>query len=643
MANFLFLQRFVDGHPVGMPHAEVLAALRPLDVSPREGTCAPLVLPPDEIASGAVLVFDDVGDVSCIAFERPRYDDALRQTVWSCMRGLGCTAFEDTLHLVCTPPQGAVHLPEGMRHAAPLGIVDVRDARQLWPAILDFPDADDEFLVAVPWRRAGDETTRLLYFDAVDEATQRLVLRLDTHPAILNPGTVGALREWSWRTHEGLARQGRHGLELRFSGGDAALDLLEAIGSPPQAVPVNIVTPFGTALPPPPPFVADRGVFASTRQRASRFVRDAREQHGIALDGSPESVEALAKLLDEAGADAPDALVVGAGCYLAELVRQHVGAQCGYVVARGRRTPALRTHSGLLVQPPFRVLSHLVAGATASVDPWLRQLLHAHRSPTPRNQDLANSIPGWCDILLGKADLRGGQLPMADRIPRAALDYTVPSLASLDGYLAQVAARREKLTDVDLAHLTVAAGAYLGDTIRSAAPRGHWQWTNYDDHAQRHPDFAQARPRTPGFLAFLDSAESTAYPLAQVAARLEGDEGASCVGFARELLGDGAAPPAPVVAAAPPPPTAATPAPARPAYEHDSRYRWGQRLVGLAALGFFGFWLTIFWTSALGLPKPWFGNLMTLGFILSPFLYAAGALMRHRARKAHRAAVNPAR
>jgi hypothetical protein len=89
--------------------------------------------------------------------------------------------------------------------------------------------------------------------------------------------------------------------------------------------------------------------------------------------------------------------------------------------------------------------------------------------------------------------------------------------------------------------LALVAGAYLGEVIRSnTADRACWSWVNYDDYIQAHPEFRKQRPREFGFLAFLDSATNTTYPLAHMEALLHKAPLPSAHAFAKQLVGGGA-------------------------------------------------------------------------------------------------------
>ena len=228
-----------------------------------------------------------------------------------------------------------------------------------------------------------------------------------------------------------------------------------------------------------------------------------------------------------------------AGGYLGTLIRQHVGAQWGYITRGQQRLPVVRTHRGRICNPHLLVLDHIINGPRSSVADYFHRLRQTDMSASPRSDDAVSDIPGFCDILLGKSHFQGdgGALPLHARIPHAQLDFSVSSLHALDAYLAEVARQRATVPNQSLSNLMLVAGAYLGEVIRSRTTQAnYWQWATYDDVARDQTDFTQKRPRESHFFAILDSTEQMAYPLAQVAALIGGADTDSTHAYARRLV-----------------------------------------------------------------------------------------------------------
>jgi hypothetical protein len=309
-------------------------------------------------------------------------------------------------------------------------------------------------------------------------------------------------------------------------------------------VPVTFVSPFPSeAATDRVCFVSDRELHHSMMGEALGFMQSIRDQHGPALDGSVQSIGPLSEWLQRqhhavSGSTAPPAtetwrVAIAAGCYVADVIRRHVGGQFGYVVTGTRRVPVVLAHRGAVLHPQGAVLGHLLNGETQPLARWFEQISGAFQSAAAREHDLVRDIHGYCAALRGRG-AAVQQLPLGQYLAREQLDYGIESLPVLDGYLARVAGLGwDAIPQRDA--LVVVLGAYLGEVVRSAAEPGTWRWKTHADTALEQPGFAERRPEALAFLAILDSARDMAYPLAHVQAMLQGER-ASCVDFAATLL-----------------------------------------------------------------------------------------------------------
>jgi hypothetical protein len=102
------------------------------------------------------------------------------------------------------------------------------------------------------------------------------------------------------------------------------------------------------------------------------------------------------------------------------------------------------------------------------------------------SHDVASLIPAFCSAFLKESDFESGGLAFPARIDVSALDYTIESLHLLDKYLEAVRAGRALLPAQTYTNTVMAAGSYLGETIRRNAHR-KYEWTNYSDYFPNHP------------------------------------------------------------------------------------------------------------------------------------------------------------
>jgi len=556
MTAFLFLQKFSDGVATPMPFddvADVMVAAGPLR---RDGVQHAIDLDPDRYASHCILIGNERTGVECIGFERPIYSEELRQLVWKCMRHLGCTVFDDALERAYDTVSC---LPEPIRQACPLECRHISSAQQLWPEGLSFlqPGATRP---ALRYRRPGDTETRIQLFDHIGNSEDELYCEVALHPAACTAGSAAVIGEWMRRINEAVSA-GQQTVMYRFRQNETKHRLFEMQALPQPKSNMVLVSSgeqafLGDGQPAAPDFIADRDVFAGSLSQALQLSATM-QARGFVFNGSALSIAELDRLLDEEHLrdaaqrrQATDGsalinrevqtLAVLAGCYLGVLLCRHIGGQWGYITHGYERLPVVRSHRGSLWQPHLQVLDHLVNGRQASVGVWFSRLEESDVSATGRDEDLVCNIPGFCDILLGQSQFSGNAgLPMESAIPRNHLDFSIESLQHLDRYLGDLALRIGQFSGESLSNIELAAGAYLGEVIRSnCRNKSAWLWVNYADFSRSNPGFSDRRPWHRCFRAFLDSAESTIYPIAQICVRLTEPEAGSLADYAREVLGN---------------------------------------------------------------------------------------------------------
>lgn len=553
MTAFLFLQRFGQGAVAPLPYQALTDLLARYGTPGRGRGDLEISLPPDAIGRSCTVVGDPASGANCIGIEAPRFDAALRQLVWDCMTTFGCAAFDDSLATAYVGLDQAGALPAGFAAACANGLRQISSAQQLWPDQLEATIGDPE-RPALCYPNANPDGPNLQLFDHA--AGNELYLELAMRPEACNAGSLRVLRNFELRVDTAISANPDYRPCYRYAHHESLLRLMESPRLDALANQVTVASPMPGEAPTGPRFVADREVFFSAAGESAKLVQYLKEKHQLALDGSAASLEPLARFLDQlhgfhrqelakapAGQPFTSAVAtnwaIKAGCYLGNVVRRQIGGQWGYVTRGRQRLLVVKTHRGAICHPQLQVLDHIINGPRDGIAGWFDELARRETSACPRRDDLACNIPSHCQLLLGTARLAGGEelsLPLADQLQREQLDYSLASLEALDRYLGQLARRPELQSGAARSRLVVAAGAYLGEVIRSNAPAGDWQWVTYDDFAALQPGFANQRPRELGFLAFLDGAEQLAYPLAQVAAALDGAPAASTRAYAGQLL-----------------------------------------------------------------------------------------------------------
>jgi DNA uptake protein ComE-like DNA-binding protein len=422
----------------------------------------------------------------------------------------------------------------------------------LWPSEFEFSVAAPACPVLV-YQDNKTAERQLQFFDYGELDKKELTIELKMRPEACNAGTTRIFRNLELRVDAALSANPGYCIFYRYEQSETSLLMLESPRLGELANPVTIISPPPEVFQRPAittPFVADREVFSSERIQATTLSKLVLENHRVNLDSDPESIHKLAQLLDDVHLaykktqDKQDFInqtvikwAIQAGAYLGMLISQHIGARWGYIARGASRQPVVNTYHGRNYNPHLRALDHILNGSQSNVLDFFQQLLKTDVSAIPRQEDLVCNIPGFCHILQGRSDFSEGGLPLADRIPRDTLDFTVFSLRSLDVYLREVAAQFSQFSDVSLSNLTIAAGAYLGEVIRgNTVKKGAWSWVAYDDYVRDNPEFAEQRPRHLGFIAFLDSTGQTTYPLSHIMAILNGEPIQSSFDYACYLV-----------------------------------------------------------------------------------------------------------
>lgn len=549
MTTFLYLQRFANGAPAAMPF-EVLIPILARHGKLGRGLYDTEVTFADGVAASATVIGGRVDGALCIGFERPCFDAPLRALVWDCMRELGCAAFDDALEMVYTPLHSATALAPAFAAACANGVRRVDSAQQLWPDQLEtrLPAAPPP---ALAYRNANAHGLQLQLFDQSDAAAREVAIDLAIRPEACNPATLRVLRNLAARIDAAVGANPGYRPFYRFVHDASSQLFVESAPLAPLSHSATMVSPGPGLSAHRPGFVAAREIDAGARIEQRKLAAGVQDKYGIVLDGSGASINALSALLDKLHAwylleraRQPDnaafssplaaSWAIRAGCYLGSVAAGQIGGQWGYVTRGQRRLQVVRTHRGRVCHPQQQVLDHIINGAHDSVARWYAQLAVSDASACARADDIASRIPQLCAALLGQG---GEPLPLAAQLAREKLDYSVASLRHVDAWLGQLRQQGAAIAAQERERVVDAAGAYLGEVVRSNAPDpGQWQWMNYDDMVRAHPAFARQRPRARSFMGFLDSVESTAYPLATVDTLLADARAESLQTYARRLL-----------------------------------------------------------------------------------------------------------
>lgn len=496
--------------PVALPYEAVLDLLQGHGAAgPMEGGDTEIAFPPDQIAHYGLLAGDAARGAQCIAFVRPVFGDALRRLVFELMSRFGATVFDDALGCAYVMEEAA-ELPPAFATVCVAGVQRISSPQQLWPAGLSVPIETDRQVPALIYPNPNPQGVKYVMFDRIEPTERHLHMDFGTRAAACNPGTLRALRQVLLKVDRAQVANPEFAVSFHFTDAEANLLLLEspkiaeAHGRATMVVPGEVMLGAPVAE---PAFVMDADWFFSNRQKAAECRKEAQAAHGITIAPGLAGVAALDQLLERlhqahlaqrgahpAAQDGFDANLQHwasqAGACLGEIIRSGVGGQWGAVPLMEHRHPVVRTHTGRNCWPKLAALNRIMNGSTAggqgSIAAYMGELLRNARSATPRNADIAADIPALCHILLGHGQFGNGGLPLQAQIPVARLDFSLDSLKPLDTWLAAVHAQHADLERQVLSNLCLAAGAYLGETVRRNAKR-HWNWCNYEDFHATHP------------------------------------------------------------------------------------------------------------------------------------------------------------
>lgn len=572
MTHFLFLQKFIGGSPSGILVKDVLEVFNRYGVTGKGRGDLEITFESDTIATLCTLIQNDNDEITCIGFERPKYDDLLRRLVWECIERFGCVAFDDALYTIYRSVAAGTILPPAMVKACVLGVRRVSNAQQLWPQGLE-TQVSGATLPALMYTNANPKGANFQKFDGADLEKNALLIELSIKPEACNAGTLKVIRNLEARVDLALDINAGYAVSYRYHYWESSLQVLES----EAVVKINgnatvISPPFGAYVAP-DNFVADREVHWSVRAQVQAFLGFLAANHSPIPDGDA-AVGELARILDyqhkqyrQAHIQDPpeasgwlgrflstnqktpslsrqkraqeDALrwAIQAGCYLGELIWLNYGGQWGYVTRGGHRIIALKSQDGHLSSPSLQVLDHLVNGTTDSVASWFFQFQKQHPPKTPRAEDICADVFQYCNILKDGTNRIQDGLPLEEQIPRQSLDFSVHSLITLDEYLKKVTSVRDRFKPSSLHNLAMVAGAYLGEVIRSnASSLNTWHWINYNEYLLLNPNYSQEYPRIPCFFALLLSDKQVLTPCAFTTMLLEGNLEFTCLNFAINFL-----------------------------------------------------------------------------------------------------------
>jgi hypothetical protein len=574
IAIFLFLQKFEGGQPACLPYQAVLEVLQ-RHGTPGRGPVGDteIIFPADQVAHYGLLVGDAQHGASCVAIIRPRFDDALRRLVFELMVRFGMAVFDDALSGASVV--GNATLPDAIARGCVAGAQRITSPQQLWPAGLSKALDTAAERPALLFPDPNPQGLKYVFFDWMEEGAQHLHMDFGTRAGACNPGTLRALRNVLLKLDHALAANPDVAASLHFADPEANLLILESPKIAEARAKVTMVVPgkvaLGGAPVSPAPFIADADWFFGLRQKASECRQQAQAEHGITIAPGLPGMAALDQLLErvhqkmlaERGSRHPIQDVFDAdltrwahlaGACLGEALRTGLGGQWGAITLLAHKHPVVHLHVGRNCWPMQIALSRIMNGASSSLTAYVDALSKVALSPTPRNADIVSDIPAICHILLGHGQFGHGGLPLQAQVPVAQLDFSLDSLKALDSWLAAVHGQRASLEAGPLSNLVLAAGAYLGETMRRNAARP-WQWTNYDDYFSTHP----ANPnlaKDPGTCAFLIGPERAVLPMRACNVAAWGDQPRSVHAQALQWLGGDVRQPAAKAAGTAPAPQA---------------------------------------------------------------------------------------
>jgi hypothetical protein len=116
--------------------------------------------------------------------------------------------------------------------------------------------------------------------------------------------------------------------------------------------------------------------------------------------------------------------------------------------------------------------------------------------------DIVSLLPAFCAAFLGQSQFESGGLAFKQTLEVRSFDYSIESLHALDRYLEVLRKGRAAIPEQTYTNTVLAAGCYLGETIRRNATR-KYVWTNYNDYFPKHQALMKMIPEGLGSSAVL--------------------------------------------------------------------------------------------------------------------------------------------
>ena len=229
-----------------------------------------VALPADTMAACCTVVGDRESGVTCVGFDRPRFDADLRRLVWECMTRFGCAVFDDTLDTVCTTLDGRSALPQALAAASVSDVRPISSAQQLWTDEFEF-NAGDVDRPALIYKNAHVGGPNFQFFDHADFDQKHVYIELGIVPAACNAGSLRVVRNLELRVDAAIATNPEYALFYRYAVAESSLLVMESARLGERASRATIISPPPWEGAVSPRFVADRGIFSSERVQAAKL------------------------------------------------------------------------------------------------------------------------------------------------------------------------------------------------------------------------------------------------------------------------------------------------------------------------------------------------------------------------------------
>lgn len=149
--------------------------------------------------------------------------------------------------------------------------------------------------------------------------------------------------------------------------------------------------------------------------------------------------------------------------------------------------------------------------------------------------DIVSLVPVFCQGFLKQTKFAEGGLASEESLDATRMDYSLISLHAVDRYLDAVHAGRETIEDQTYTNTVLAAGCYLGETLRRNSELGY-AWVNYADFARRSADAAEIMPDGLGTAAVLMTPQGrTVMPINKIIRYIEEGPENSTFAFAERF------------------------------------------------------------------------------------------------------------